>query len=214
MVEGNLDVRYFELAAKHYLSKKNVYLIGKDLSIFAAGTGDRGGTYGVCEQFPTLWNQARVDLDPNGKIRFRVVALLDNDPKGKTAVSLMCKANRALVENSNVFLLNRNMPRMSRDPKPLTEHILDANRLFARTSCTIEDLLDRTLCELYAEQNPHHVQNPRGDLNADHYVWTDDGKFGLAKFVASHAELEQLRKVVEVIKSMRFYLGLPADGVP
>lgn len=214
MVEGNLDVEYLRLAAATYLAVNAMSLLGQDLSIFCPGSGDAGGSYGIVEQFPTLWNQSRLDLDASGKVRYRLAALLDNDDEGKKAATLMCKANRGLQLYGNVFLLQRYMPRRSRDAKPLAAHTREQNQAYANVDCVIEDFLDPTLCELYAEEYPHHLTRRVALLNgACQYRWTFDGKFGLRRFVESQASIHELAGLVEVLKSMRYYLGLAPDGV-
>lgn len=214
MVEGNTDVRYFHRAAQLYLASSGRSLMYKDLSIFAAGTGEAGGTYGIAEKYPTLFNLARVDVDQNAKMKYRTVALLDSDSAGKAAVRVMCQANRSLQENAHLFLLHREMPRKSRDAKPLTQHIKDENLKYVGLECVIEDLVDATFCDLYAEANPQHVEGKTHTVvDGHHRRWTQDGKFGLCKYVEQYAGVEEVVRIVEVLKSLRFYLGLDPDGV-
>lgn len=214
MVEGNTDVRYFHRAAELYLASCGRSLMHKDLSIFAAGSGDAGGTFGIAEKYPTLFTLAKIDVDQNAKIKYRTVALLDSDNAGRAAVRVMCQANRSLQENAHLFLLHREMPRKSRDAKPLTQHIKDANLKYAGLECVIEDLVDATLCDLYAEANPQHVEGKMRTVDDGHHRrWTQDGKFGLCKYVERHAGVDEVVRIVEVLKSLRFYLGLDPDGV-
>jgi len=215
MVEGNLDVRYFRRAAALYHRDCGLHLLDKDLSVFAAGTGDAGGTYGITENFPALFKLARLDLDANGKVKYRTIALLDSDHRGKSATRLICQSNRSIRENANVFLLRRNMPRKSRDAAPLSKHLEESNREFNGLDCVVEDLLDAFICELYEAEYPQHIDGKIAfSASGHHRRWTQDGKFGLCKYMEQYAELGHVTLIVEVLKSLRFYLGLPEDGVP
>jgi hypothetical protein len=214
MVEGNLDVRYFKWAAAVHEAVTGLSLLDKDLSVFSPGSGDLGGTFGIAERFPVLHGMARVDMDSNGKTRYRVIALLDDDHNGRAVARLMSQANRSLQENAQIFLLKRRMPRRSRDAKPLTQHLKDANAEFGTLDCVIEDLVDPTICDLYAEQFPQHVRvEPKISGGGRHLSWSEDGKFGLVRFVEQNAEYEEMQQIIEVLKSLRFYLGLSPDGV-
>lgn len=214
MCEGNLDVHYFMLAANLHLAAGGLSLIGKDLSVFAAGTGDAGGTYGISEKFPVLHELSKVDIDVNAKIKYRVLALMDNDPAGQAAVQGITKTSRTIRENEKLFLLRREMPRRSRDRGPLTTHLDEANKKYGVLQCVIEDLIDVNLCDLYAEQYPQHIQGAKHvTANGHHFDWSKDGKFGLSKFVKENAGLTEVAMLVETLKSLRFYLGLPEDGI-
>lgn len=214
MCEGNLDVHYFALAAHLYLAERGLHLIGKDLSVFAAGSGEAGGTYGISEKFPVLHALSKLDIDVNGKIKYRTIALMDNDHAGKSAVLGMTKANRTIRENEHLFLLRREMPRRSRDRQPLTKHLDEANRQYGTLQCVIEDQLDMSLCDLYAEQFPHYVRGSKHVIADGHHIdWSQDGKFGLSRFVKENAGLDEVALLVQTLKSLRFYLGLPEDGI-
>ena len=56
MVEGDSDVRFFSLANKLYKQETELNLLGGDISLFACGFGDSGGTPGMLEQLPPLLN--------------------------------------------------------------------------------------------------------------------------------------------------------------
>ena len=84
IVEGTSDVEYFTLAARLHRADSGASLLGTDLSIFAAGLEEEGGTFGISERFPTLFNLASHDRDADGRRRFQVIALLDDDTMGRT----------------------------------------------------------------------------------------------------------------------------------
>jgi hypothetical protein len=212
MVEGNTDVAYFQLSDRLYSKAFGIHLIGKDLSIFAAGSGDEGGTYGIIDKFPTLHELARLDVDQNGKLKFRVIALMDDDYEGRKAVRVI-EGSRRLRENGQIFLLRRRMPRKSRDRVPLGVHVREENQIFGGAMCVIEDLVNSTLADIYFEKNEHHVLHTVEVGGVRRRIWSEDGKHGLFKFVSANAELDEMVMFIEVLKSLRFYLGLPPDGV-
>jgi hypothetical protein len=214
MVEGNTDVRYFERASDLYQHKYSLHLIGKDLSIFSSGTGEDGGTYGIAEKFPVLHSLAKYDVDSNGKMKYRMVALFDDDHMGRQAVRAICQGNRSINEYSQLYLLRRVMPRKSRDAGPLRQHTRDENSSFKGVDCVIEDLLDPIICDAYAQQYPQHIKvRPVVKDGIKRISWDQDGKFGLLKSVERESTIDELERFVEVLKSLRFYLGLPPDGI-
>ena len=123
MVEGDNDVAYFELIAKLYLKKTGLDLIGKDLSIFSAGTGKQGGTKAIFDEYPSLMNIIRSDVNQNGKILFRVIALVDNDNAGRTLRNNMLHQYKQLRNNAHIFVLQRIFPRTTSEPNSLTKQI-------------------------------------------------------------------------------------------
>jgi hypothetical protein len=110
MVEGTSDVAYFKLAARLYRTRAGLSLLGQDFSIFAAGLGNEGGTYGVSEKFPTLFNLASYDQDAAGRRRFKVIALLDDDRMGQAALTGITRGHRQIREYESIFRLRRLMP--------------------------------------------------------------------------------------------------------
>ncbi|WP_124479407.1 hypothetical protein [Burkholderia stagnalis] len=216
MVEGESDVRYFRLASDLNADATGFKLISGDLSIFAAGQGNDGGTYGIAERFPTLHNIACLDLDlQTQKRRYRVIALVDDDAMGKRVVSGIQAGNRSIIEYEHLFRLRRIMPRRAGSTAKLKEHTLSSNRGFSDLECVIEDLLPLALCTEYASSFPHHqLLKPKICASGHHAKWTEDGKRGLLKYAQQHATVADLALVIDVLKSLRSYLGLPPDGEP
>lgn len=213
-VEGTSDVRYFSLASELYEQEKSKSILGRDCAVLAIGQGDDGGTFGMSEQFPTFLQIVKADPDEFGKNRFRVLSLLDYDKNGRSAAQGMCKSNRSILENKNVFLLRFHMPRRSRDAGPLTNHIKSENAACSTLDCEVEDLLAESLLLAYLDTAPSHLKCKQTLGNETHREWNWDGKDGLLKFTEQYANLSDLTKIVETIKSIRFYLGLPPDGIP
>ncbi|MFM0178742.1 hypothetical protein PQR52_09765 [Paraburkholderia aspalathi] len=213
MVEGDSDARFFELASRLYAREHGRKLICRNISIFAAGRGNDGGTYGVAERFPTLHNVMRLEQDENGKRRYRVIALLDDDPMGRRAVNGIQTGNRSVKEYENIFRLRRVMPRTAGSAKSLETKTKTANAEFSNLDCVVEDLVSATLCDEYATQFPHHRIGVPIQLGSGHHArWELVGKAGLLRHAEQRATLADVGRLIEVLISLRSYFGLPPEG--
>lgn len=214
MVEGDRDVRYFELAARLYHDKYGCSLLGKDLSIFSAGTGDKGGTSGIHEELPTLLKLIETDCDLQGKKIFRVVALLDNDRAGQMLIKALLGQYRSMRQNRDVFLLNRLFPRNSSEPTVVPCQIEKANAGWKNLDCEIEDLLSKSLLDAFQSDLSNTPLRPTTQVAGHcHYEWSDASKGRLVIFTKENAMLEDVTSIIEILKSIRHYLGLPQDGI-
>lgn len=155
MVEGNTDVHYFELAAKLYKRETQFELLGDDISLFACGSGDSSGTDGMFEQLPPLLNIINIDPDQNGKILFRVIALVDNDTAGQMLHRGLTKQYRRIKTNRDIFILHRVFPRTASEPKALTSQIKKYNESWKGLDCEIEDLLGDDLVGCFLDEVPN-----------------------------------------------------------
>ena len=213
MVEGTSDVSYFERCSYLYQARVGRSLVGVDLSIFAAGRGDDGGTFGVSEKFPTLFNLASLDLDTEGRRRFRTIALLDNDRRGQKAVAGITQGHRQIREYESIFCLKRVMPHKAGSPQKLAEQTRVANARFPSGDCTIEDLLSDTFCENFVRTMPDAVARATTRSGeAHHRYWTEQGKRELRLSALRTATMEDMQAMIEVLRALRTYVGLPADG--
>jgi hypothetical protein len=213
LVEGENDQKYFELAACLYEEKYHRQLIGTQLAIFPTGSGDKGGAYGIQKYFRTFRHLIEEDLSPEGMKLFHAIALLDNDPKGKQTYRALTARHTEFHENRDLFLLYRKFPRNTREPNTLTQLIEKENQLWKRLDCEIEDLLSVDLLKLFVNGNSDYIQSEPIDLNgAHHFKFKTHAKALLFRFVEENASLEEVIMVVEVLKSLRFYLGLEPDG--
>lgn len=213
IVEGDTDVSYFKLASKLYSGKFGKRLLGDDFSIFSPGTGDEGGTPGIIQWFPTLQNLINIDVDAASRKCFRVAALVDGDSPGKKARNALLAANRSHIENRDVFILHRIMPRKTIAPSALTKQIKINNEDWKMMDCEIEDLIDKDLL------NEYFVGTPRAkrrlvEHNGEYHVDMNRGYKGeLFRFVNKYAMYKDLEKIIEVARSLRFYLGVNPDGI-
>jgi hypothetical protein len=214
MVEGTSDVAYFALAARLHWAQSGASLLGTDLSIFAAGLEENGGTFGISERFPTLFNLASLDQDLKGNRRFRVIALLDDDTMGRSAVKMIAGGHRQIREYESTFRLRRVMPRRADSTSALASQTETANAAFGRLECTIEDLLRDELCSRFLTSKPDAVDRPALTVaTGTHRYWTPSGKRMLRQFAEEQATIDDVRALVDALRSLRSYLGLPPEGV-
>lgn len=212
LVEGN-DAHYFELAARLYRKEHNRDLLA-DMSIFPTGDGDVGGTYGILRHFPTFRSLIDTDVDANGNRLFKAIVVLDSDSAGKNARNGLTAQYTIFQEYRDVFLLFRRMPRTSRDPVQLGKATTKENASWKRLDCEIEDLLGADLLQSFVKQATRPLRREPIFLDSAHHFEFHDGvKSELFRFVKERARLDDIHAVVEVLKSLRFYLGLAEDGV-
>lgn len=214
MVEGDSDVGYFELASRLHRNATGKRLLGEDLSVFSAGQGDDGGTYGISEWFPTLFGMAGLDLDQAGKRRYHVIALVDDDRMGRSAVNGITKGHRRIVEYESIFRLRRVMPLRSGSARVLEERFKEANEPHRALTCVIEDLLPIALCERFLAQTPSATSRPPiASGGGTVFSWTSGDKAGLLRFAKAQAKVGDVGALVGVLRALRSYVGLTPDGV-
>ncbi|MDR6468673.1 hypothetical protein J2777_002401 [Paraburkholderia graminis] len=215
MVEGDGDVRYFELAAKLYAEANNGQsLLGKDLSIFSAGTGNNGGTLGIIDKLPSLLDVIESDKDEQGTKLFRVIVLADNDRAGNACVQALLNRRRTWEIYRDVFLVHRILPTTNRFPHVLRNDVQEANDAWKSLDCEIEDLLDDNIIDAFISTNPHALSQ-KGiscEGGARHCEWTLQGKANLIRYVERYAMLRDIERIVRFLQALRFHLGLTMEG--
>ncbi|EMV7340640.1 TPA: hypothetical protein ACKRVK_002846 [Pseudomonas aeruginosa] len=213
MVEGTSDVAYFNHASKLYESVEGRRLLDEDFSIFAAGMGSEGGTFGISERFPTLFELASIDAQNNPRRKYTVIALVDDDRMGQAAAIGISKGHRAIIEYEVIFRLRRKMPLRAGSVRVLEQKTKEVNAEYGNLECVIEDLLSLELHRKFQKNMPHALKKPSTHVGAGaHHYLTDDGKRELLKFTITEATIDDLQPVVDVIKSLRSYVGLPPSG--
>lgn len=214
MVEGASDVAYFTLAARLHRAHCGASLLGTDLSIFAAGLESEGGTFGISERFPTLFNLAALDRDADGRQRFQVIALLDDDTMGRSAVGIIGGGHRQIREYASIFRLRRVMPKRVDSAKALAAQTEAANAAFGRIECTIEDMLSDELCERFIAATPESISRPAATAaTGTHRYWTIAGKRMLREFAEQEATVNDVRCLTDALGALRSYVGLQPTGV-
>ena len=77
----------------------------------------------------------------------------------------------------------------------------------------MEDLLDRDLLELFAKQESQALRGePVIAGEAHHYDFEMHAKPALLRYVQDNAMPPDVENIVNVLKAMRYALGLDADG--
>ena len=213
LVEGESDQTYFELASRVYESRTGRSLVGRDLSVFPPGAGSDGGTFGILKQFSTIRNLSDWDVDRNNKRRFHVVTLLDSDSAGTRAAKAITQQNLSLEKWRDVFQLKRVLPRTTTRGKGLEKAVAEANKGWNTLDTVIEDLVGITLFELFCESNERFAELGRKECAGHfHYLLPSDAKSPFLRFVVQNADYESIEGLIEIVRSMRYYVGLDPDG--
>lgn len=219
IVEGANDQRYFALASDLHFRETGLRLVGSDLAAFPTGIGDQGGTDGIQRELPTLQNLTSVDFDERGQRIFRFVALVDSDPAGKQAARALTGKHTTLRQNRDVFLIQREFPREAREPEQLGRLIEHCNERWKSLDCEIEDLLPFDLLDSFVQSNSNVLKrigrkdNPAKENGGHHFEFDIAVKGRLFRFVEENAMLCDLSGIVEMLRSLRFYVGLEPNGV-
>ena len=89
----------------------------------------------------------------------------------------------------------------------------EQNSDWTRLDCEIEDLMSWALLEEFVNEDPRRCRRqPQRQAGGHHLELTPDAKSALYRFVHDHAILRDMERVVEALKSLRFYLGLDPEG--
>lgn len=209
-VEGTTDVDLFELAAQYAKEETGIDLLGEKLAIVASGTGDDGGTKGICRELVSFKNLARVCLLPNGKPKYRFVGLFDNDDAGRRAIHDVRKTDSSILEFKDVFRLQPIMPSvLNRDPGALQKIFDEENNKYKGLDWELEDLLPESLIMAFLDEFPTAIaRSPNTVHDRIHRDWTPHGKAQLHRFVKAHAMHVDLLAVIDVLRALRYYLGI------
>ena len=214
LVEGATDEATFRLAARLERERTGIDLLGQDLTFIAAGERERGGATGVVRELSALRCMAQASLLPTGEQKYRFVGLFDNDYAGRRAIKWARSLDAGIIEYRDVFRLQPSMPRPRsghRDPESLKKMFKNANGHCKGLDWELEDLLPVDFVAAFTEENPYAVKETKTRGGVTHRSFSSDGKAKLHYFIKEYAILEDLEKVVETIRAMRFYLGLRAQ---
>jgi len=209
LVEGTSDVSFFQLAASLERKATGTDLLGNELTIIAAGEGDRGGTRGVIRELVSLRGIARTVLLPNGNPKYRFIGLFDNDKAGQQAVNFSREIDSSILEYKDVFRLQPEMPTSGNlDPKTLKKTFEHKNSEYKGLDWELEDLLPQGFLEAFFSEYSGAVVQKNNKGGKVHHELTRDGKARLHRFVKSYAVHEDLVGVIDVLKAIRFYMCL------
>jgi hypothetical protein len=209
LVEGTSDAALFRLAAESELRVHGRRLLGSDMTIVAAGEGDRGGAEGIVRELVTLRGMARTCLLPNGRPRYRFVALFDNDNAGRRALALARHVDKAILEFKDIYLLHPVMPVPgSLDPSDIQRTFGRHNEPYKGLDWEIEDLIPDHFTEEFCRENPWAVRRVTPCADRVHRDLTSDGKARFHRFVKMNAVHDDLQGVIQVLEALRCYLGV------
>jgi hypothetical protein len=209
LVEGTRDVALFELGADLERSAGGSNLLGHDLAIVAAGEGDLGGTRGVIREFIGLRALARTCLLPNGRPRYRFIALFDNDKAGRMAIKALREFDSSILEYKDVFRLWPAMPTPANvDPSSMQRAFEKENASYKGLDWELEDFLPPSFVHAFEEEHPGAVAHTVSIEGKVHRDLTSDGKAHFHRFIKQNAIRDDLSALIDVLKAVRFYLGL------
>ena len=215
LVEGEHDQRYFVLADKLYSEKTNLNLLGPKIAVFPTGIGDEGGSFGLQRHFHPLRAVMDRDVTPQGQKIFHAIALFDDDIEGKRGFAALTGQHLNYRKWRDVFLLQRSIPRLNRSPAQVEKQVDEANCNWRGMECEIEDLVAIDIIKEFINENPTSIQRQLEQRNgAVHCRFHRHAKASFIRYVEKNAIFEDLALIVEILKSLRYHLGLPPDGEP
>src|SRR5262249_42265570 len=98
LVEGTTDSDLFDLADRLESEATGTHLLNHECAIVAAGVGDAGGAKGIVRELIGLRALAKTYLLPDGRPKYRFVALFDGDPPGKHAIREAHELDSSILE--------------------------------------------------------------------------------------------------------------------
>jgi hypothetical protein len=213
IVEGEHDQRYFSLASQLYREQTGLHLLGRRVVAFPTGIGDEGGTYGMLKHFHPLRAVMDKDLTPTGKKVFHAIALFDDDIEGRRAFNALAGQHLNYRKWRDIFLLKRVLPRTTRDGYQLMNLIESENVAWKGMECVIEDLVSFDVITAFLKDHPGAMlREPEQNAGGIHCVFRPQFKSMFVRFVECNALLEDVQHFVDVLKSLRYHVGLPPDG--
>lgn len=213
VVEGEHDQRYFALADRLHSEKTGLRLLGKRVAAFPTGIGDEGGSFGLQRHFHPLRAIMDRDVTHEGRKVFHAIALFDDDLEGKRGFGALSGQHLNYRKWRDIFLLQRVLPRTTRDPIQLAKLVDEANAPWKGMDCEIEDLISLDVIRAFVAENSGAIFRPLEEkAGGTHCFFKPHFKASFIRFVEANALLYDIVSVVEMLKSLRYYLGLSPDG--
>ena len=208
LVEGTTDYDLFELAARFERQASGRDLLG-DLAFIPAGERDQGGTNGVVRELLSFRAYAVTTLLPNGRPKYRVAALLDNDKSGRQAIRTARQLDISIIECKDVFLLWPEMPpTTNRDPNGMMRMLETANARYKGLDWEPEDLLPEGFVQAFEDEYGTGIARKTIKDDKIHRDFTSDGKARFHHFVKQYAVHSDMIYVIGMLRTLRSYLGL------
>jgi hypothetical protein len=209
VTEGESDVRYITVADRLFRAKRGRPLLTDELSVFAVGKGLNGGARRISAVFPTLRDLIDVDLGSEGQLLFKAITLLDDDPVGREAYASLTDRCVKVRGGRDVFLLARNFPRIQKRGEGYNQDILAANKRSRDIYCEMEDLLPQALVTSFLTSNGMDPAKQISVVDDAFHVELDNAAKGkLVQFCDRNASYDDLARIVDMVQSLRYYLGL------
>jgi len=209
IVEGRSDVDLLSLAANLEAQYSGNVMFSEGFVVSACGGGNEGGARGVIDELTTLWGISRRELKSNGRPKYRIVGLLDNDDAGRRAIHGAKQTNRMVKEFRELFRLHPIMPSSGNlDAKSLARSFDKFNQEFSGLDWEIEDAISDDFVEIFLEEHPEVAARTQCVGNKIHRDFSWDGKAKLKKFTEEYAAREDLLGIIEILNSLRFIMGM------
>ena len=209
LVEGTSDADLFSLTSDLFRRKTGANLM-EDIAFVPAGERNDGGVRGVIRELLILYGVATTVLDSSGRPRYRIAALFDNDSAGRYAVRSAPQFDIRLTEFKEMFLLRPMMPLTNnRDPNAIRSLVENANAAYRSLDWELEDLFPLSFLKAFDAEHLSAVKRTAVVRDKTHRDLTPDGKARFHRFVKQNALLSDLDGLVETMRAIRSYVGLP-----
>lgn len=210
LVEGTSDADLFSLTSDLFRKKTGTNLM-EDIAFVPAGERNDGGVRGVIRELLILYGIATTVFDSSGRLRYRIAALFDNDSAGRYAVRSAPQFDIRLTEFKEMFLLRPMMPlTKNRDPNAIRSLVERSNAAYRNLDWELEDLFPLSFLKAFDAEHLSAVKHKAVVGDKTHRDLTSDGKAQFHRFVKQNALLSDLEGMVEIMRAMRSYVGLPA----
>lgn len=152
---------------------------------------------------------ARTHLLPNGRPIYRFVALFDDDKAGKQAVRAAKDFDTSLLEYKDLFRLWPVMPMPGNiDPGAMQKAFEKENAAYKGMEWEAEDLVAHEFYEAFLSDHPTALLKSASRDGKTHRDLTSDGKARFHRYIRQNAIRKDMSGVIDVLKALRFYLGL------
>lgn len=214
VVEGTTDVTLLHHAARLHLQATGVDVFGDGFAVVASGRADDGGVEGVNRRLTAARQNADVDRDATGALRYRFVGLFDNDFAGRKAIDLACSIDRRIRRYRDVFLLHPKMPIADYHFDPAVEQrTISRNSEFSELDWEIEDYLPEDFKATFEAYHPQAVTKCVKKGGRSHRDLTRDGKRAYHVFVQQRATHRDVHELIRLICALRSYLGMQHNHI-
>ena len=209
ILEGTTDENVYKLARELERDNSGTDLFAGDLCLIAAGEGEKGGTAGVVRELTRFRGLAECVLDANGRPKYRFIGLVDNDNAGRRAIDVAHRVDASILEYRDIFRIRPIMPTEGNlDPATLRHRFEQLNAQYAPLDWELEDLLPSGFIQTFVNESPSALRNVDSVSGQIHWRLTAEGKRRLHKFLKTHAMWEDMKRCLDVIRSIRFILNL------